>query len=220
MRVTQQSAQCENHGENAVSAAHGAVLSAASSTTILQHTEQETTTVPAARWFEDARAREPRAEVWVPRRVPPRAPPPPCTASSNPLLGKGSRGKAICAPESSPRQQDEPVVSPLSSARRCPAMMSRRVSVTLASFSSIVAAYQPALAGSRGAVHMQQLSHLPRRAFASARGPRMAAEEATVVTPEVLAPPKMPTNDDSETLLKIRHTSAHVMAMAVQKLCV
>lgn len=39
-----------------------------------------------------------------------------------------------------------------------------------------------------------------------------------MVTPEVLAPPKMPTNDDSETLLKIRHTSAHVMAMAVQKL--
>ena len=96
-------------------------------------------------------------------------------------------------------------------------MLSR--SVTFASFSSLVAAYQPALAGRQSVVHMQQLSLLPKRFVASnSRGAaaRMAVEAAPAEA-EVL-PPVMPTNDDSENLLKIRHTSAHVMAMAVQKL--
>jgi len=43
-----------------------------------------------------------------------------------------------------------------------------------------------------------------------------APAEVAAAEAEVL-PPVMPTNDD-EDLLKIRHTSAHVMAMAVQKL--
>ena len=89
-------------------------------------------------------------------------------------------------------------------------------SVTLASFSSLVAAYQPALPG--------QMQHLPRRfprwyTTSAARGApaRMAVEAAPIET-EILPPPHMPTNEESDRLLKIRHTSAHVMAMAVQKL--
>ena len=35
---------------------------------------------------------------------------------------------------------------------------------------------------------------------------------------EVAGPPELPTNDGSENLLRIRHSSAHVMAMAVQRL--
>ena len=93
------------------------------------------------------------------------------------------------------------------------------MSVTLASFTSIVAAYQPALAGHQGAVRMQQLNHVPRRTLVRGASGRMAVEEATIVKPEVIVePPHMPSNDESENLLKIRHTSAHVMAMAVQKL--
>lgn len=43
-----------------------------------------------------------------------------------------------------------------------------------------------------------------------------AAPAAAVV--DAPAPTKLPTNDKSPNLLKIRHTSAHVMAMAVQRL--
>ena len=42
-----------------------------------------------------------------------------------------------------------------------------------------------------------------------------AASGATEAGPSAVV---LPTNENSETLLKIRHTSAHVMAMAVQKL--
>jgi len=67
---------------------------------------------------------------------------------------------------------------------------------------------------------MQQLAIFPRRAVTSG-GRYAAAQMASKAAPteiEVLPPPHMPTNEESETLLKIRHTSAHVMAMAVQKL--
>jgi len=43
-----------------------------------------------------------------------------------------------------------------------------------------------------------------------------SAEAAAPAAPAV--PIKLPSNEDSDTLLKIRHTSAHVMAMAVQRL--
>lgn len=44
-----------------------------------------------------------------------------------------------------------------------------------------------------------------------------AAAAAASAAVEVVAE-ELPTNEGSEELLKIRHTSAHVMAMAVQKL--
>ena len=43
-----------------------------------------------------------------------------------------------------------------------------------------------------------------------ATGAEAAGQEAEAIV--------LPTNDNSDTLLRIRHTSAHVMAMAVQKL--
>ena len=48
----------------------------------------------------------------------------------------------------------------------------------------------------------------------------VAAPEAPEAASDAPPPPPvhMPTNDESEELLKIRHTTAHVMAMAVQKL--
>ena len=47
---------------------------------------------------------------------------------------------------------------------------------------------------------------------------RMQAVETPVEVVAEAAPVHLPTNEESETLLRIRHTSAHVMAMAVQKL--
>jgi threonyl-tRNA synthetase len=61
--------------------------------------------------------------------------------------------------------------------------------------------------------HSAQMSH--RRISSS------ALSMSAVVEPEVVAavePIELPTNKNSEKLLKIRHTTAHVMAMAVQKL--
>jgi len=51
-------------------------------------------------------------------------------------------------------------------------------------------------------------------------GPSMeaAVEEAPAVVVEPAGPMVLPTNEDSDHLLRIRHTSAHVMAMAVQRL--
>ena len=81
-----------------------------------------------------------------------------------------------------------------------------------------VAAYQPALrapastnAASSGLSHFLQ------------RSARMMAVDAPskskAAQPEAPAEPiKLPTNSESDTLLRIRHTSAHVMAMAVQRL--
>jgi threonyl-tRNA synthetase len=48
-----------------------------------------------------------------------------------------------------------------------------------------------------------------------------ALHMSTAVEPEVIKAVEaieLPTNKNSEKLLKIRHTTAHVMAMAVQKL--
>ena len=53
-----------------------------------------------------------------------------------------------------------------------------------------------------------------KRVRMSTAAPAAAAAAASV---EVVAE-ELPTNEGSEELLKIRHTSAHVMAMAVQKL--
>lgn len=65
--------------------------------------------------------------------------------------------------------------------------------------------------GSRTQAHRQRNHHLQQQLSMST-----AAKPAT---PAVVAPPiELPTNKNSEKLLKIRHTTAHVMAMAVQRL--
>ena len=51
--------------------------------------------------------------------------------------------------------------------------------------------------------------------LAAAPGVAEKAAASQVATPEPL---KLPTNEKSPNLLRIRHTSAHVMAMAVQRL--
>ena len=45
-----------------------------------------------------------------------------------------------------------------------------------------------------------------------------AVKDTAAVVEESPEPIVLPTNDDSDRLLRIRHSSAHVMAMAVQKL--
>ena len=71
------------------------------------------------------------------------------------------------------------------------------------SLASVAAAFQPTT-----------WSMLPRTAPLQQLGCRCVATSDAPAA----APRRLPTNDDSEELLRIRHTSAHVMAMAVQKL--
>jgi len=56
------------------------------------------------------------------------------------------------------------------------------------------------------------------RAAARATARATAAVEAETVEAETPVPVQLPTSDESPELLKIRHTSAHVLAMAVQRL--
>jgi threonyl-tRNA synthetase len=82
----------------------------------------------------------------------------------------------------------------------------------------LAAAYQPALrAPCTSAAASSTVGAVLRRG-----GMRMMAVEAPSAEAAAPAAPavpiKLPSNEDSDTLLKIRHTSAHVMAMAVQRL--
>jgi threonyl-tRNA synthetase len=83
--------------------------------------------------------------------------------------------------------------------------------------------YQPGALGlTPRTLSVSSTSLVLPKARAAASNMRMAAVQAPTGNPsteEVAAEPvHMPTNEESEQLLKIRHTSAHVMAMAVQKL--
>jgi len=86
-------------------------------------------------------------------------------------------------------------------------------SATVAAFQ---AAARPAVAPGVATVSMPRLpARACRRCFAAvSEPPEVLVEEEE----KPFVPPKLPTNDESDTLLRIRHTSAHVMAMAVQKL--
>ena len=94
-------------------------------------------------------------------------------------------------------------------------MRSARLAMLLRSFTSLAAAYQPGmLRGTAAAVRTCASVRCASIAMNTVKSP-VAAE----ATPEVeVAPVILPTNEQSEMLLRIRHTSAHVMAMAVQKL--
>ena len=97
----------------------------------------------------------------------------------------------------------------------------RLLSVSLASLGS---AYQPALrrpspALSRAPAQLVRL--LARSSSSSASGGSSLAKPPPSSSPAAAAaamPIVLPTNEQSERLLRIRHTSAHLMAMAVQKL--
>jgi len=87
------------------------------------------------------------------------------------------------------------------------------------SIASLVAAYQPTLHTPPSAVARRQLHASSRVLMAAVDAPEGAdatAPKAPAV--EVVEPVHLPSNDESEGLLRIRHTTAHVMAMAVQRL--
>jgi threonyl-tRNA synthetase len=46
----------------------------------------------------------------------------------------------------------------------------------------------------------------------------LSSQKSAVEGPKINLDLELPTNEKSENLLKIRHSSAHIMAMAVQKL--
>ena len=86
----------------------------------------------------------------------------------------------------------------------------------LAAMSSLVArrsaAFVPRLATRASAssfLARPTTQYSPERRFMATVAPEEAVEEETI---------ELPTNDNDEDLLKIRHSSAHVMAMAVQQL--
>ncbi len=90
----------------------------------------------------------------------------------------------------------------------------RAVTTSSTTTSSVVGTSFPALADSRSLSTLLRLSVVPRpqstRLFATTVAPEAIAEEEEVIV--------LPTNDNDEDLLKIRHSSAHVMAMAVQQI--
>ena len=76
------------------------------------------------------------------------------------------------------------------------------------------------------AVHLERASPPLRQLRRAAVGPaalrhvssRMTACAPTAVKEAAVQQVHLPTNEESDELLRIRHTSAHVMAMAVQRL--
>ena len=80
-------------------------------------------------------------------------------------------------------------------------------------------AQRSVLAGSINLKHLQQQQRQPHSNSKYNRFLSVAAattEEAVAVEAEVVE--ELPTNDNDNDLLKIRHSSAHVMAMAVQQI--
>ncbi|KAL7442418.1 hypothetical protein ACHAXH_006454 [Discostella pseudostelligera] len=67
-------------------------------------------------------------------------------------------------------------------------------------------------------VHSSLISTSSSRLFSTATTTAASKESATTTSVSPTEIMELPTNDSDLTLLKIRHTSAHVMAMAVQRL--
>jgi len=89
------------------------------------------------------------------------------------------------------------------------------------SIASLVAAYQPS--GAPAASRLAAARQIVARRLHASSVIMQAVEtpEATADVPaliEAVKPIVLPSNEESDTLLRIRHTSAHVMAMAVQRL--
>jgi threonyl-tRNA synthetase len=89
------------------------------------------------------------------------------------------------------------------------------------SIASLVAAYQPS--GAPAASRLAAARQIVARRLHASSVVMQAVEtpEATADVPaliEAVKPIVLPSNEESDTLLRIRHTSAHVMAMAVQRL--
>ena len=102
------------------------------------------------------------------------------------------------------------------------ARASSGVALRLSAFSfvsSLAAAYRPGVplqlrrAGGGSSSALPFCAAQRQIRCAATQAPAAGKPEAAAVAPVVL-----PTNDNSDDLLKIRHTSAHLMAMAVQKL--
>jgi len=83
------------------------------------------------------------------------------------------------------------------------------------SIASLVAAYSPTLRTPACSSNFLRRGFTASRICMAIEPPPEAPVEVEIVDEEPL---RLPSNDDSDTLLRIRHTSAHVMAMAVQKL--
>ena len=83
------------------------------------------------------------------------------------------------------------------------------------SIASLVAAYSPTLRTPACSSNFLRRGFTASRICMAVEPPPEAPVEVEIVDEEPL---RLPSNDDSDTLLRIRHTSAHVMAMAVQKL--
>ncbi|KAG5189769.1 hypothetical protein JKP88DRAFT_217816 [Tribonema minus] len=90
-----------------------------------------------------------------------------------------------------------------------------RVSATAARRLSQVSHARPLAAFSQATVARRPHHHQSR--WVSSQRLSMNSAAAPAIAEEVV-PIELPTNKNSENLLKIRHTTAHVMAMAVQKL--
>lgn len=95
------------------------------------------------------------------------------------------------------------------SARPCPAQRSSY------SRSAVASNKRPRVGGQRVAQRLQMSAAAPSTSTAEATEASFAAEKESI---KVDREEELPTNESSPELLKIRHTSAHVMAMAVQKL--
>ena len=93
-------------------------------------------------------------------------------------------------------------------------MLSR--SLKVASFASLVAAYQPALRMPQPQVARRHNAYIASRVSMAAVESPPPGGPAVVEAPA--EPIHLPSNEENENLLRIRHTSAHVMAMAVQRL--
>ena len=87
------------------------------------------------------------------------------------------------------------------------------------SIASLVAAYTPTLRAPPPTLTRRHFLHScsTHVCMAAVDAPAEASSASTPAV-EVVEPIRLPSNEESDALLRIRHTSAHVMAMAVQRL--